>query len=709
MLAMKQILQNLKSGETEAVEVPCPQNRPGHLLIRTLTSLVSAGTERMLVEFGRSNLLDKARQQPDKVKQVLDKVKTDGLMSTYEAVKSKLDQPLPLGYCNVGEVVEVGQGVTGFEVGDRVVSNGHHAQMVCVPKNLCAKIPNTVSNEAAAFTVLASIGLQGIRLAKPTLGERFVVTGLGLIGLLTGQILQAQGCQVLGIDFDPDKIKLAQSLGFNTVDLSKGEDPIDKARIFSKDQGVDGVLITASTESNEPVHQAAQMCRKRGRIVLIGVTGLELSRADFYEKELSFQVSCSYGPGRYDPLYESKGHDYPLGFVRWTEQRNFEAILDLLENLSLKTENLISHRFPLEQTKEAYDLLASKKPALGILLQYPHNEAQSTSALKENRVQLVPQAIANQPATLGVLGAGNYASRFLIPAFQAAQASLKTLVSQGGLSGVHHGKKLGFQETTTDAEALFSDNSIDTIVIATQHNSHAKYVIKALNAGKNIFVEKPLCLTLSELQEIHKAQESQGQTRLMVGFNRRFSPQIQKIQTLLNSSSATKSFIMTINAGAIPADHWTQDPEIGGGRLIGEACHFIDLLRFLAGHSISKADVHYLKPLSAQTPRDSFTINLEFSDGSLGSIHYLANGHTAIAKERLEVFCEGKVLQLDNFRKLTGFGWSNFTKMNLWNQNKGQKECVQAFVSAIKKGEPSPIPFEEILEVSKVTIQLAQT
>src|ERR1700719_1450906 len=369
---MKQILQDLREGITQLAEVPAPRAGSGQLLIHTTASLVSAGTERMLLEFGKANWVDKVRQQPDKVRMVLDKVRADGLAVTLEAVRSKLDRPLAPGYCNVGRVAEFGLGVEGFAVGDRVVSNGKHAELVCVPKNLCARIPDSVSDESAAFAVLAAIGLQGIRLAKPTLGECVAVTGLGLIGLLTVQMLRAQGCRVLGLDLDPGRLILARQFGAElVVNSGKGADVLAAAQTFSRGRGVDAVIVTASTKSNEPVNQAAKMCRTRGRIVLVGVTGLELSRADFYEKELSFQVSCSYGPGRYDPAYEEGGQDYPVGFVRWTEQRNFEAALDLMASGQLDVAPLITHRFPLERASDAYALLTSGEPSLGILLEYP--------------------------------------------------------------------------------------------------------------------------------------------------------------------------------------------------------------------------------------------------------------------------------------------------------------------------------------------------
>jgi len=709
---MKQILQSLKDGNTELAEVPAPRVGSGQLLISTTATLVSAGTERMLVEFGKANWIDKARQQPDKVRMVLDKVKTDGLAATTDAVLSKLDQPLALGYCNVGRVSELGRGVSGFAVGDRVVSNGKHAEVVSVPMNLCARIPDCVTDEQASFTVLAAIGLQGIRLVNPTLGECVVVTGLGLIGLVTVQMLRAQGCRVLGIDFDPARLAMAKKFGAEVVNPGAGEDVLSAAQAFSRGRGVDAVIITASTKSNEPVSQAANMCRKRGRIVLVGVTGLELSRADFYEKELSFQVSCSYGPGRYDPAYEEGGQDYPVGFVRWTEQRNFEAVLDLLASGQLDVGPLVSHRFELARAEEAYALLSSKEPSLGIILEYPAAKDDGgalAEALKQRKVVLQPQTVAPGRGSVVFLGAGNYAGRVLIPAFKEAGAHLHAVVSGGGVSAVHYGKKYGFTEAGTDSAAALNDSGADTAVIATRHDAHARQVLAALEAGKHVFCEKPLCLTLDELAEIEAAATSRPGQLLMIGFNRRFAPQVVKVKSLLDTVMLPKSFIMTVNAGEIPPDHWTQDRAVGGGRIIGEGCHFIDLLRHLAGAPIKTAHVFALgKHAAVPVVDDKVTITLQFEDGSVGTVHYLANGDKGFPKERLEVFCAGRVLQLDNFRKLRAWGWPGFQKMDLWKQDKGQGACAKAFIDAVKTGGRAPISQSEIFEVSRVTIEAAQ-
>ena len=710
---MKQILQSLKTGRTEVANLPVPSSKYGQLLISTTHSLVSAGTERMLVEFGKAGWIEKARQQPDKVRMVLDKIKTDGLQPTLEAVFNKLDQPLPLGYCNVGRVVEVGKGVTGFEVGDRVTSNGKHAEVVSVPINLCAKVPDEVSDEEAAFTVLGAIALQGIRLAQPTLGETVVVTGLGLVGLLTVQLLRAHGCRVLGLDFDKEKLELARQFGAEVVDLVAGQDPVKAAEFYSRGRGVDAVIVTAATKSSEPMHQAALMCRKRGRIVLVGVTGLELSRDDFFKKELSFQVSASYGPGRYDPNYEEKGQDYPVGFVRWTEQRNFEAVLDMMADGRLDVRPLISHRFDITEAEIAYELVGGAGSSLGILLQYPGIEvtpaARTVSLVSAANPQSYQSGRKAERAAVSFLGAGNYATAVLIPAFKEAGAKLCCVASSTGVSGLHAARKYGFDETTTDTDRLFSDANTNAVVITTQHDSHARFVLKALESGKHVFVEKPLCLTLAELSEIESAcGKACGQSAvspvMMVGFNRRFAPQIQKMKELLSVVAGPKTFIMTVNAGAIPADHWTQDREVGGGRIIGEACHFIDLLRFMAGKPIES----WSRATMDAPTDDTVTISLKFGDGSIGTVHYFANGTKAFPKERLEVFAAGRVLQLDNYRKLTGFGWPGFSKMNLWRQDKGQKSCAKAFADAVSIGRMAPIPIDELLEVSRVSIEIAQ-
>lgn len=704
---LKQIVHVLSSGELRLINVPTPQTGAGALLIRTSASLVSSGTERMLVEFGQANLIAKARSQPDKVKEVLAKIRTDGLATTMDAVRSKLDQPIPLGYCNVGTVIGLGRGVSGFEPGMRVVSNGSHAEVVAVPMNLCVPVPNGVSDEQASFTVLAAIGLQGIRLAEPTLGENAVVIGLGLIGLITAQLLRAQGCRVLGVDPDPARRELASGFGCQVVDSADAAGVLMAADEFARGRGVDLVLITAATKSNEPVTLAAQMSRKRGRIVLVGVTGLELSRSDFYEKELTFQVSCSYGPGRYDPSYEEGGNDYPPGFVRWTAQRNFEAVLDMMADGRLEMGPLVTHRFAFSQAPEAYQLLTSSSPSLGIVLEYPQD-----ADVKERTVALpraTPSAGTGRRVQVSFLGAGNFAGRVLIPAFRDGGAEFHTLVSRGGVTSVHHGKKFGFRAASTDEASALSAPDVDAVVVSTRHDLHAEQVLAALRAGKHVFCEKPLCLTQADLDEIEKEARARPEQLLMLGFNRRFAPHVLKMKSLLDPVPGPRSFIMTVNAGAIPGNHWTQQREVGGGRIVGEACHFIDLLRFLAGspiveHSAMSVGEHP----NLEVTDDKATILLRFADGSTGVIHYLANGHKSFPKEHLEVFVAGKVLQLDNFRRLDGWGWSGFRRLRSWKQNKGHVAGVKAFLDAVSGGGVSPIPLDEVLEVSRVTLEVAE-
>lgn len=715
---MRQILQNLKTGATELVDVPAPLPRPGHLLIATRRTLISAGTERMLVEFGQANLLAKARAQPDKVRQVLDKIASDGLLPTMEAVFARLDQPLPLGYCNAGVVLAAGDGVSGFAAGDRVVSNGPHAEVVSVPVNLCARIPDVVSDDEAAFTVLAAVGLQGIRLAQPTLGESVVVTGLGLLGLMTVQMLLANGCRVLGIDLDAGKLALARELGADVVDLSAGMDPIAAGLAFSGGRGVDAVLITASTKSSEPVHQAAQMSRKRGRIVLVGVTGLELSRADFYEKELTFQVSCSYGPGRYDPAYEQRGHDYPLGFVRWTEQRNFEAMLDLMASKRMDVTRLISQRVPLTGAPQAYQSLLTDRSQLGVLLTYPDtiNIAATVAVLpvaaKTDSKGSPPRVASTGKApVVGMIGAGNFARLILLPALAQTPARLKIIASRGDPSSALAARKFGFAQATSDYHTILQDPEIDAVFIATRHDSHARLTIEALQAGKHVFVEKPLALSRSELVAVDEAWRAAPDRLLMLGFNRRFASLTIQTQRLLASRSQPLSLVYTVNAGAIPTDHWTQDLRAGGGRIVGEACHFVDLLRFLAGQPITAVSAVAMGGASDVAVQgdiewsrsDSMIITLQFADDSLGTVNYFANGSKRFPKERVEIFSDGRILVLDNFQRLTGYGWSGFNKKRLLRQDKGHRAEVAAFIDRIASGGSSLIPWNEMQEVTLAT------
>jgi len=704
---MKQILQDLSTGATTVAEIPYPTCPRRYVNIRARTSLISLGTERMLVGFGKANPLQKARQQPDKVRMVLDKARTDGVGATLDAVKSKLAQPLAMGYCSAGVVIESVD--SEFAIGDRVVSNGPHAEVVCVPRNLVARIPDGVSMEAASFAPVGAIGLQGIRLAAPALGETVVVIGLGLIGLLSVQLLRAQGCHVIGVDFDAAKATLAERYGASAIVLKEGMDPVREVLARAAVDGVDAVLITASTKSSDPVRQAAGMCRKRGRIVLVGVTGLELSRSDFYEKELSFQVSCSYGPGRYDPFYEEQGNDYPVGFVRWTAQRNFDAVLQLMADGRLDVDALISERYDLADAQKAYEEVASSTTALGIIIDYDQEEGEH---LRDRQVPVSPtRTTAALSGKVGVafVGAGNYASRILIPAFRAAGADLRQIVSQKGVSAAHHGKALGFASASTDIDSVLADDSVDVVVVATRHDTHAEYAARALEAGKQVFVEKPMALTEAELQRVvdsaGKAETLPGNC-LMVGFNRRFAPHVMDVKALLAGRAEPKSFIFTMNAGHIPADSWVQSAEKGGGRVIGEACHYIDLMRHLAGCPITSVEARSMGRNDAfEIVEDKCVITLGFEDGSIGTIQYFANGGSRFPKERIEVFANDAVLQIDNFRALRAFGWQGAKGRKLFKQDKGQEACVQHYLDSVAAGKGATIAFDELVEVSRATLE----
>ncbi len=705
---MKQVLQDLSSGDTLVIDGPVPRPRTHDLIIVTRKSLLSAGTERMLVAFGRAGLIEKARQQPDKVRQVLDKVRTDGLLDTFQAVRSKLSQPIPMGYCNSGVVVDKGASVTDFSIGDRVVSTGPHAEYVRVPRSLCARIPDAVDDEAAPFAVLGAVALQGLRLAAPTFGETFAVSGLGLIGLLAVQLLRASGCRVLALDFDQRRVDLAAEFGAIPILLAPRLDAVDAAVRANGGRGVDGVLVAAATDSSEPIQQAARMSRQRGRIVLLGVTGLELSRADFYEKELTFQVSCSYGPGRYDPEYEEGGLDYPVGFVRWTAQRNFEAALGALAMRSLQVASLITHRMAIADASCAYGVLAHDRAALGIVLEYADPDART-----QHRAVVLPAAAA--PAlgsTVGAIGGGNYAGRVLLPALRDAGFVLDTLVTTGSPQSAATARRLGFARVTTDPSTVLGAAGVNLVVIATRHDSHALYVESALRSGKHVFVEKPLAVSREQLARleatVQELAEAGRSVSLTVGFNRRFSPHVQRARDLLSRNPAPKTFVYVINAGTVPPEHWTQGIDTGGGRLVGEACHFIDLLRYLAGAPIESCQAVALGDRSRQNLADTVSITLRFSEGSVGTIHYLANGARAFPKERLEIFSYGRVLRVDNFRRLEAFGWTAPVGLRTWRQDKGQRSMAAALARMVSSGGDPLIPIDELFEVSRTAIDCAE-
>ena len=693
---MKQIFQSLSTGSIEIVEVPTPAISSGNLLIRTSKTLLSAGTERMLLDFGRANLIEKARQQPEKVKQVLEKAKNEGPFNAIDAVRSKLNNPLPLGYCNIGRVIGIGEGVTGFKEGDRVVSNGPHSEIVNVPKNLCSLIPSNVSDEEAVFTILSSIGLQGIRLAEPTLGETFLVSGLGLIGLLTGQLLAAQGCRVLGIDINSSRCHLAESLGITSHCLSETSNPLSWCQAQTDGNGIDGAIITAATSSNSPIDLASQACRQRGRIVLVGVTGLELRRELFYKKELSFQVSCSYGPGRYDASYEEDGNDYPFGLVRWTEQRNFQAVLNVMSQKRLITEKLISHKFLFEKANEAYETMATDVNHLGIILEYDNTKVINKQKIEFKEDKILDISLNEKPS-IGFIGAGNYASRILLPNFKKCGAFLHTIASKSGSGISHIGKKFNFLYATTDLEELINSSECDAIIISTRHDSHGDLVLQSLKAGKHVYVEKPLCLNINELRDIETCLNKNQ--ILMVGYNRRFAPLVDVLKNQINKIEGPKALIYTCNAGYIPKDHWTQKPQIGGGRLIGEACHFLDLICYLVEDTI--IDIHITNCKDIKSCPDTFSLQMCFKNGSIATINYFSNGHKSFPKERLEVFGDQKVLQLDNFRKLKGWGLKNFKNQTSFYQDKGQKSCVESFLKAIQYVGEDPIERNQIFEVQR--------
>ena len=707
---MKQILQNLSNGDTSIVEIPSPVNLKNNLIIKSKYSLISSGTEKMLLDFGNSNYIKKALKQPDRVKEVLEKIKTDGIIDTIEAVNAKLDKPIPLGYSNAGLIMESSS--AQFNAGDRVVSNGPHAEIVRVPENLCAPIPDSVSDEEASFTVVGAIGLQGIRLINPTLDETIVVVGLGLVGLLTVQILRANGCKVIGIDFDDKRCLLAEEFGAKSINLSSEEDFIPQVISVNKGKLVDKVIIAADTNSNEVIHNSAKVCRQRGKIVLIGSVGLDLRRDDFFQKEITFQVSSSYGPGRYDSNYEEKGQDYPIGFVRWTAKRNFEAILSLMEQKKLNLKPLISHTYNISDSLNAYKDL-EKKDSLGILIKYPDKSLKNTKDTIELENKGLKAKNDQSEIRIGLVGAGNFSSRTIIPALKRQQVHLDTILSSQGLNSYHQGKKFSFKKITTNEEAFWKNKDINTVFISSPHNLHAHQALIAMKEEKHIFLEKPLCLNLLELEQIKETYKKtfyKSGRLLIVDFNRRFSPLIKKAKKLLSLKKEPKTIIYTINAGHVPEDSWIQNMDVGGGRIIGEVCHFLDLIKFLVGSDLTSFNSNFGSVSQNKLKsRDQVTINLNFSDGSLGIIHYLSNGAKSFQKERIEIFCENSILQLNNFRMMKGYNWPNFISKRLLKQDKGHTNSIREFTNAIRDQKCSPISFQEIYDTSKLAIEISDS
>ncbi len=707
---MKQLLQNVKNGKATIEEIPVPTPRAGQALVRVSASLVSAGTERMVVEFAGKSLVGKARSRPDLVKQVLDKAKREGLMPTVQAAFNRLDQPMALGYSSAGTIVALGPDMAGFKVGQRVACAGGgyavHAEYNVVPRNLLTPLPENVDFESAAFTTLGAIALHGFRLAEPQLGENVAVIGLGLLGLLTIQLASAAGCSVLGIDLDPSRIQLASSLGLPAVARDQAE---STAQAFTNNRGFDSIIICADTPSNDPVELAAVIARDRAKVVATGAVGLNFPRKIYYEKEISFINSRSYGPGRYDANYEENGQDYPIGYIRWTEGRNFQSIVELLSSGKLKVQPLITHRFPIEEATEAYDVITGKRKEnfLGVVLTYDSSgDKRETS----NKV-LFPSVIRRQSSVvkLGVLGAGLYANATLLPVIKNNQDfELIGIASSGGLHAQHSGQKFGFQYATSSEDEILNDPNINTVAILTRHNTHADLVIKALKAGKHVFVEKPLAINREQLSAISEQLLKTDNCLLLTGFNRRFSPLAQSLQSQVSSLHEPKYIHYRVNAGYLPLNHWTQDPEIGGGRIIGEGCHFIDFITFLVGAAPISVNAYAL-PNNGKYRDDNVSMTFTFPDGSIGVVDYLANGDKSFPKERLEVFCEGMVAVIDDFRMLEIVKDGKKKEEKLAAQDKGWKDEMRAFARSIREGGEPPIPYEQLIGVTRSTFAAVES
>ncbi len=704
---MKQLLQNMKNGATTIVDVPVPTPRAGMALVKTAASLVSAGTERMVVEFAEKNYLGKARSRPDLVKQTLDKAKREGILPTVQAVFNRLDQPMALGYSSAGTIVGLGANMQGFQIGQRVACAGGgfavHAEYNVVPRNLLVPLPDSVDFESAAFATLGAIAMHGFRLAQPQVGERVAVIGMGLLGLLGAQIAAAAGCRVLGIDIDPRRIDLAHSLGLEAVTR---EGAVDSAVAFTANRGFDVVLICADTSSNDPVELAGVIARDRARVVAVGAVGLHIPRKIYYEKELSFINSRSYGPGRYDASYEEEGRDYPIGFVRWTEGRNIESVVELMESGKLKVESLVSHRFPIDEAAQAYEVITGKKkePFLGVLLTYANEvgKLEGSNVVRFN-------VSTSKPATckLGVLGAGLYANATLLPAIKnIADIELVGIASSGGLHAQHSGQKFGFKYATSSDEEILNDPNINTVAILTRHDAHADLVVKALNAGKHVFVEKPLAVNAEQLAKVTDIL-TVDRGLLTVGFNRRFAPLAQSLAAFLSNRKEPLHAHYRVNAGYIPLNHWTHDEILGGGRIIGEGCHFVDFLTFLVGAAPVRVSAVAL-PNGGKYREDNVSMTFTFPDGSIGVVDYLANGDKSFPKERVEVFCGGSIAILDDFVSLTTVR-DGKKKEERRAQDKGWRSEMETFARAIREGGAPPIPYEQLVGVTKATFAAVES
>lgn len=704
----------MKNGATTIVDVPVPTPRAGMALVKTATSLVSAGTERMVVEFAEKSYLGKARSRPDLVKQVLDKAKREGLVPTLQAAFNRLDQPMALGYSSAGTIIGLGENMQGFQVGQRVACAGGgfavHAEYNVVPRNLLIPLPEGVDFESAAFATLGAIAMHGFRLAQPQVGERVAVIGMGLLGLLGAQIATAAGCRVLGIDIDPQRIALAASLGLEAVTRDQA---VDSSVAFTANRGFDVVLICADTPSNDPVELAGFIARDRARVVAVGAVGLNIPRKIYYEKELSFINSRSYGPGRYDASYEEEGRDYPIGFIRWTEGRNIESVVELMAGGKLNVQPLISHRFPIEQAAEAYEVITGKKkePFLGVLLTYDQKKEESRKKIEFN----VERLTLNGAVKLGVLGAGLYANATLLPAIKNIKdIELVGIASSGGLHAQHSGQKFGFKYATSSDEEILNDPNINTVAILTRHDAHADLVVKALNAGKHVFVEKPLAVNREQLSVISEQlsvnRDASGiapRGLLTVGFNRRFAPLAQSLSSFLFHRKEPMHVHYRVNAGYIPLNHWTHDEVLGGGRIIGEGCHFVDFITFLVGAAPVRVSAYAL-PNGGKYCEDNVSMTFTFPDGSIGVVDYLANGDKSFPKERVEVFCGGSIAILDDFVSLTTVR-DGRKKEERKSQDKGWKAEMEAFAKSIREGGAAPIPYEQLIGVTQATFAAVES
>ncbi|MFZ0561832.1 MAG: bi-domain-containing oxidoreductase [Terriglobales bacterium] len=715
---MKQVLQQVRGGDIEVVDVPSPKLLPGCVLVRTAASLLSVGTERASSEFARKNLLQKARMRPDLVREVWNKIRRDGIASTVAAVRSRMDQPSAPGYSSAGTVVAVGEGVTDIQSGDRVAcaGAGHavHAEIACVPRLLLARIPSDseVSFEHAAAATVGAVALHGVRTAAVQLGDVVGVIGLGLLGQLTVQILKAAGCRVVGMDIDQGRVDLALRLGADAASSSSTSFSDDCMQL-SGGRGADAVLITAQTPSSDPVNLAAEVARDRAVITAVGTVGMSLERRTFYEKELDFRVSRSYGPGRYDAAYEQKGVDYPIGYVRWTETRNMEAFLRLLADRKVDIGALITHRFTIDEAHSAYELIAgaSREKFLGVLITFPPSAAETTRVIAEAE-KTTARATANASVAIGLLGAGAFATGTLVPAIkQVGDVSLVGVCAANGSHSQHTAKKFGFRYSAADDDTLMNDHTINTIVVATRHNLHARQVVAALHAGKHVFCEKPLCLNEDELRDIVRVYEEQSSSSplLMVGFNRRFAPLALRLKAFLREIHEPLALHYRVNAGFIPADHWLNDPEQGGGRIIGEVCHFVDFLTFLVGAAPVEVEARGLAN-PGKYSNDNVISSLRFADGSEGTISYLANGDKSYSKERIEVFGGGAVAVLEDFRRLetVSQGRKQIFR-SLLRQDKGHRGEWKAFVDAVRSGADSPLALAEIVTTMLATFALEES